>query len=98
MDILEEINNWKLESADENTDQYFFHIDDVKLIDTAKRVFVIGRKGTGKTAICKYFESRTSYNSFSNKLSFKNFLLTNCINYLILAILDLANIHLCGNT
>lgn len=73
MTILNEISNWKLESADEDSERYFFHPDNVDLIESGERVFAIGRKGTGKTAVCNYFEGKKKYNVFSFKLSFKNF-------------------------
>lgn len=34
---------------------------------------VIGRKGAGKTAICRYFETENTFDQFSLKLSFKEF-------------------------
>ncbi len=43
------------------------------MIDGGKRVFVIGRKGAGKTAIFKFIENENSFDTFIHKLSFKNF-------------------------
>lgn len=38
-----------------------------------QKCYVIGRKGAGKSAICEYIVKQKSYNSFSVKLSFKNY-------------------------
>ena len=72
--VLTEIrDNWKLEAKSESSERYFFHVDEVQLIDSGKKSYVIGRKGTGKTAIAEYFYTRAQYNQFCEKLSFKNF-------------------------
>jgi hypothetical protein len=72
--ILEEIrDNWKLEAKSETIERYFFHIEEVKAIETGRKNYVIGRKGTGKTAIAESFYNRSEYNQFCEKLSFKNF-------------------------
>lgn len=72
--VLEEIrDNWKLEAKSESIERYFFHVSEVKAIETGKKTYVIGRKGTGKTAIAEFFFGRTGYNQFCEKLSFKNF-------------------------
>lgn len=72
-DILKEISQWKLEAADEDSARYFYHLSDVASLEDGKNSIVIGRKGTGKTAICRYFETSVDYNRFSLKLSFKEF-------------------------
>jgi hypothetical protein len=71
--LLKEISEWKLEAADEDSRRYFYYIDEVRMLENGERSIVIGRKGTGKTAICRYFETQTSYNKFCIKLSFKEF-------------------------
>jgi hypothetical protein len=72
--VLEEIrDNWKLEAKSESIERYFFHVSEVKAIETGKKTYVIGRKGTGKTAIAEFFFARSGYNQFCEKLSFKNF-------------------------
>ncbi|SJL27833.1 P-loop ATPase, Sll1717 family [Porphyromonas gingivalis] len=78
-EILTEISrNWKLEAKLENTDRYFFHTEEANQIINGNKFYVIGRKGSGKTAIGQYISNlpRTSnknYNVFVEKLSFKNF-------------------------
>ncbi|MCC9620875.1 hypothetical protein LPB41_04145 [Thalassospira sp. MA62] len=71
--ILEEISEWKREAADEDIARYFYELDSFKKITDGSRVYVVGRKGTGKTAICKRIESIEDHKTFSTKLSFKEF-------------------------
>ncbi|MDZ7910007.1 MAG: hypothetical protein U5N10_18505 [Gemmobacter sp.] len=71
--ILKEISNWSIEAKDEDTSRYFFHFDDVTQIENGQKNYVIGRKGTGKTAIAEYLHSKNDHNRFSRLLSFKNF-------------------------
>ncbi|KFG90780.1 putative ATPase [Sphingobium herbicidovorans NBRC 16415] len=73
MAILDEVAAWKLEAADEDSKRYFYHIGEVRDLENGSKSYVIGRKGTGKTAICKYFETTEDYNRFCIKLSFKEF-------------------------
>lgn len=72
--ILTEISeNWQLEARQENSLKYFFHTTESEKILSGKKFYVIGRKGTGKSAISEYILSKQAYNIFSEKLSFKNF-------------------------
>lgn len=74
MSLLEEIReNWKLDAKIENSHRYFYHVNEVEKICSGKRSYVIGRKGSGKTAICEYLVSISDHETFSEKLSFKNF-------------------------
>lgn len=74
MTLLEEIReNWKLDAKTENTDRYFFHVKELKRIVDGKRSYVIGRKGTGKTAISQFISGFTDPHIFTEKLSFKHF-------------------------
>lgn len=71
--LLEAIaNNWKLEAKMEQ-EKYFYHYKEVNTILENQRCYVIGRKGSGKTAICNHIVKQNNYNVFSEKLSFKNF-------------------------
>lgn len=63
---------WKLEAKMEES-KYFFNYKEVNTILENKKCYVIGRKGAGKTAICNHIFKRSDYNSFSERLSFKNF-------------------------
>jgi hypothetical protein len=68
-----EVKKWKLEAKLEDSNRYFYHINAVNDILTGKISYVIGRKGTGKTALSEYLISITDPCVFSAKLSFKNF-------------------------
>ncbi len=72
-ELLKEIAGWKLEAKAEDNDRYFFHVREVEKIKEGERCYVIGRKGSGKTAISEYFSKLTEYNIFTEKLTFKNF-------------------------
>jgi ABC-type oligopeptide transport system ATPase subunit len=77
--LLKEIaENWKLEAKQEDNNRYFCHIDETEKIMSGDRFYVIGRKGSGKSAIGQYILSLNKadtehYDVFSVKLSFKNF-------------------------
>lgn len=71
--ILEEIENWKLEAKLEDNPRYFYHTRIIDQILNGRKLYVIGRKGTGKTAITENLISRKEENYFAKKLTFKNF-------------------------
>lgn len=74
MAVLDEIKaSWKLDAKSEDSERYFFHVKEVREIESGDQAFVIGRKGTGKTAIAQYLEGLKSHNVFCEPLSFKNF-------------------------
>lgn len=66
------INNWSVEAKKENQ-AYFYNIQEVNIIAEGRKSFIIGRKGSGKTAIAQYLYGICQYGVFSEKLSFKNF-------------------------
>lgn len=66
-------DNWKLEAKLEDTAKYFFYSSEVDSIIKRNKCYIIGRKGSGKSAICEYLIKRKEHNVFSVKLSFKNF-------------------------
>lgn len=66
------MEHWSVEAKKENM-AYFYNIKEVETITNGKASFVIGRKGSGKTAIAQYLKNNTDTNIFSEKLSFKNF-------------------------
>lgn len=73
-EILQEItDNWKLEARQEDNSKYFFHTEESDKILNGNKFYVIGRKGSGKSAISEYILSKKNYNIFAEKLSFKNF-------------------------
>jgi hypothetical protein len=71
--IYSEIADWKLEAKLEDNARYFYHVGEVQRIEEGKRSFVIGRKGCGKTAISEYLCRNQVHDTFSVKLTFKNF-------------------------
>lgn len=64
--------NWKLEAKLEDN-QYFYNIDEVQKIKDGEKLFIIGRKGSGKSAICEHIVNQADFDIFTKKLSFKNF-------------------------
>lgn len=72
-ELLREISKWKLEAKLEDNDRYFYHLDELKSIEDGTHCYVIGRKGTGKTAISEYLLKKQHPKVFAVKLSFKNF-------------------------
>lgn len=64
--------SWQLEAKLEDN-KYFYFYDEVQDILDNRKCFVIGRKGTGKTAICEYIAKIKRFDTFAIKLSFKNF-------------------------
>lgn len=74
MKLLDEIReNWKLDAKTENGHRYFYNVKEVARIIDGKRSYVIGRKGTGKTAISEHLAGLSDPLIFSEKLSFKHF-------------------------
>lgn len=65
--------NWQLDAMQENMCKYFFTHNDLSLIQNGKKCYVIGRKGSGKSAICQYLVTDGQYDKFAQKLTFKNF-------------------------
>lgn len=66
------LENWSVEARKEGKD-YFYYIQEVNDIIEGKKSFVIGRKGSGKTAMAQYLYELHGPRTFSDKLSFKNF-------------------------
>ena len=72
-DIKSISNNWKLEARQETQKNYFYHLDEVNSILNRNKYYIISRKGSGKSSISEYLLGLKSFNTFSEKLSFKNF-------------------------
>lgn len=66
------IETWHLEAKQEN-ESLFYYINEVNAIKSGKKAYIIGRKGMGKTAISEYLYAQKSSNTFTERLSFKNF-------------------------
>ncbi|MEI2769275.1 MAG: cold shock domain-containing protein [Candidatus Competibacter sp.] len=71
--ILHEISLWMREAKAENNDRYFWHLKEADQIKQGEKYFVIGRKGSGKTAICEFLNRQSGHNVFAEKLNFKSF-------------------------
>lgn len=71
--LITEISRWKRDARVENSSRYFWHVREVDSISHGEKCYVIGRKGSGKTAICEHFNAIRQHDSFAEKLSFKNF-------------------------
>lgn len=71
--LLDEIEDWKLDAKLEDNSRYFYHTKVVDRILKGKKLYVIGRKGTGKTAITENLITRSENDYFAQKLTFKNF-------------------------
>jgi hypothetical protein len=71
--LLNEVSEWKLEAKLEDSLRYFYQTDDVDAIEAGIRCYVIGRKGTGKTAIAEHLLKKSEPHRFGRKLSFKYF-------------------------
>jgi ABC-type oligopeptide transport system ATPase subunit len=72
-DLIKAVKDWKLEAKSENTERFFYHVDEVDTIARGSAAYVIGRKGTGKTAIAEYLLRLNRFDTFSEKATFKNF-------------------------
>ena len=75
-DLIKEIaTNWKLEAKSEDVERYFFHMNEVETILGGNKNYVIGGKGTGKTAISEFIlnKGKNGNGVYCEKLSFKNF-------------------------
>src|SRR5271163_3825285 len=74
LELLRELENWKLEAKLEDSERYFFEVAEVESVRRGNKSYVVGRKGTGKTAIGERFlNKKNDQNSFATKLSFKSF-------------------------
>ena len=73
-EILKSIaDNWKLDAKLEKKDRYFFYIEEYDKIVNGNKCYVIGRKGSGKSAICEKIISSNNDIFHATKLSFKNY-------------------------
>ncbi len=66
-------DNWKLEAKLETQKGYFCYFQEVNAILNKSKYYIIGRKGSGKSSISEYLLGLSDFDTFSEKLSFKNF-------------------------
>ena len=73
-DVIKSIaQNWKLEAKLESTQNYFYHLREINSIINNTKYYIIGRKGSGKSSISEYLLGLRNHDTFTEKLSFKNF-------------------------
>lgn len=73
---LEIIASWAQDASKEDSRKYFFNIPELSKIRSGRGYFVIGRKGTGKTAVGEYLlslEGNPKNETQAERLSFRNF-------------------------
>lgn len=70
---LKAISDWKLEAADEDSSRYFYGMPGVASVQSGESSYVIGRKGSGKTAVAEHVRGLVGPTTFVRSLSFKNF-------------------------
>lgn len=70
---LSELTKWRLEASEENNTRYFYTTPYLPAVLDGEACFVIGRKGSGKTAIAEYIRGIGQFDVFVRNLSFKNF-------------------------
>lgn len=70
---MKAISDWKLEAADEDNSRYFYGMPGVSSVQSGESSYVIGRKGSGKTAVAEHVRGLVGPRTFVRSLSFKNF-------------------------
>jgi Cdc6-like AAA superfamily ATPase len=73
IELLQQVEEWKLEAKLEDSQRYFYHTRVVSRILNGQKLYVVGRKGTGKTAISEHLVTLSEPKLLSVKLTFKNF-------------------------
>lgn len=71
--LFEHISDWKLEAKLEDSSRYFVRTPEVKRIMNGSRCFIVGRKGSGKTAIAEHLLQEEKDNTYSEKITLKHF-------------------------
>jgi cold shock CspA family protein/energy-coupling factor transporter ATP-binding protein EcfA2 len=64
---------WRVDAMSENNDLFFYKLDEIDNVKNGDKCFVIGRKGTGKTAIARHIAGIKEHNVFCQVLSFKDY-------------------------
>lgn len=71
-EVFSEMSSWKKEAKSEDVLRYFYQNNHLHKIEDGHYCYVIGRKGSGKTAIGEFILKTKRYDRFSTRLSFKN--------------------------
>lgn len=72
-DFFREMSSWQLEAKEEDNVRYFYPLPEITELESGTKCYVIGRKGSGKTAIAQHLRENRNYKTFIRNLSFKNF-------------------------
>lgn len=70
---LDAVAAWKLEERGQENVRYFFETKAASGLYSGEQCFVIGRKGSGKTAIAEHILNLDRYDTFARTLSFRHF-------------------------
>ena len=70
---LNEISKWKLEAHEEDNARYFFRPTEYERLLDGDICYVVGRKGSGKSAIAANIARTEEFDTFTATLSFKDF-------------------------
>ena len=64
------VNNWKADALKEDISKYFYSYEEVDSVLSGQLCYVIGRKGSGKSALCKHVmqQEKNHYNIFAESL------------------------------
>lgn len=73
IEAFKEVASWKIDSNLEDNERYFYKTFEVDMLLKGEKSYVIGRKGTGKTAIANFLKSNASYDYFVRSISLKHF-------------------------
>ena len=72
-EAFKEVASWKIDAKLEDNERYFYKTFEVDMLLKGEKSYVIGRKGTGKTAIANFLRSKVSYDYFARSISLKHF-------------------------
>lgn len=71
--LIEISNKWKLDAKLEHNVKYFYNLSTFNTVLSGDKCYVIGRKGTGKTAIAEHILNSINEETFALKLTFKGY-------------------------
>lgn len=73
LNTQKEVVNWKLEARLEDAERYFFPVNRLETVTEGRAFYVIGRKGSGKTAVSQHLYQSRAYDCYTQRFTFKNF-------------------------
>jgi len=72
LNLFRGLKKWQVDARLEPT-TWFYESENIDELLNGEKMFVIGRKGTGKTAISQHINNLNSFDTFSEELNFKSF-------------------------